>query len=502
MNSFPIASAFTETQKSPPQTAAQNQAASPDSTHIKEKSSSFGRVYNTRTQPAEEHEDHALLDATETELVDEDQNDLEEAPSLDSPDQNPNIQDENNLRTDENGDDASDFIDVPVDGMHDEIPSRSANLVDISSRDQPVTSFAHLKTNQDLPPSKPKLSPMGSRLEGADQISKPSIQTVDALPNKDVAQHVILGQSADRDPSKPLPPSMSAQVPGAQRPGLENSEVNKNTLIDQTTSVSTKSEANIPVDTKQGTAALVLPNKSNPEPKIERKNSAAMDLSTPRTPSASDPYSAVRSVSELAQNTAMRPNVHSGNNVTPTQSIIPASLAKSEPSLVRDNDVPIMSTEFRGTGTTPSTSFVGQVTSSSQASLARNVSMQISEALRNTAQRPVEISLNPAELGRLRMTVTAVDGAITLQVLAERPETLDLMRKNMDSLSRDLSDLGFTSIDLAFGQGKDADAEKRATGSSSGLTHDDPKEQQMSPEAQIVLPPVHLDGSGRLDIRV
>ena len=65
---------------------------------------------------------------------------------------------------------------------------------------------------------------------------------------------------------------------------------------------------------------------------------------------------------------------------------------------------------------------------------------------------PVELSLSPEELGKVKMTLSATDGAMTLVVTAERHDTLDLLRRNIDQLAQDFRDLGYDSLEFSFGQ--------------------------------------------------
>jgi len=75
----------------------------------------------------------------------------------------------------------------------------------------------------------------------------------------------------------------------------------------------------------------------------------------------------------------------------------------------------------------------------------------VAYAVAQTGSGTTEIKLSPEELGRVRMTVQAVEGMINVTVLAERQETGDLMRRNSELLTEDLRDLGFESINLTFG---------------------------------------------------
>lgn len=94
------------------------------------------------------------------------------------------------------------------------------------------------------------------------------------------------------------------------------------------------------------------------------------------------------------------------------------------------------------------------------------IARQMAEAMQRLPDRPVEIALNPRELGRVRMNISAAETGITVSVLAERPETLDLMRRNIDQLSIEFEAIGYTNINFAFSEGETAGsfAEQQDTG--------------------------------------
>ena len=82
------------------------------------------------------------------------------------------------------------------------------------------------------------------------------------------------------------------------------------------------------------------------------------------------------------------------------------------------------------------------------------IARQMAEALQKLPDRPVEISLNPKELGRVRMNISAAEAGITVTIVTERPETLDLMRRNIDQLVREFQSIGYTDINFAFSEGE------------------------------------------------
>lgn len=73
------------------------------------------------------------------------------------------------------------------------------------------------------------------------------------------------------------------------------------------------------------------------------------------------------------------------------------------------------------------------------------------EILMRHPDKQVEISLNPEELGRVRMALSRTENGMTVAIMADRPETLDLMRRHIDQLTAELHRLGYTDIGFSFG---------------------------------------------------
>jgi hypothetical protein len=94
----------------------------------------------------------------------------------------------------------------------------------------------------------------------------------------------------------------------------------------------------------------------------------------------------------------------------------------------------------------------GSATSHLRAASPHALAHQLAQAFSTNGTRPVEVTLSPEELGKVRMTLHTTDSSITVSLQAERPETLDLMRRNIDSLARDFRDLGYSNISFDFGQ--------------------------------------------------
>jgi hypothetical protein len=81
----------------------------------------------------------------------------------------------------------------------------------------------------------------------------------------------------------------------------------------------------------------------------------------------------------------------------------------------------------------------------------RPVMQQITSAMVTTRKDATEIALSPEELGRIRLVMSGPDRN-HVTIWAERPETLDLVRRNADMLTQHLQEAGIDAQDLDFRQ--------------------------------------------------
>ncbi|TNF64554.1 MAG: hypothetical protein EP307_02480 [Rhodobacteraceae bacterium] len=81
----------------------------------------------------------------------------------------------------------------------------------------------------------------------------------------------------------------------------------------------------------------------------------------------------------------------------------------------------------------------------------RPVAMQIAMALPAAADGSVEITLSPRELGQVRLSLSPGETGLVLTMVAERPETLDMLRRHAAELGHDLRSLGYHDVDFRFG---------------------------------------------------
>lgn len=127
------------------------------------------------------------------------------------------------------------------------------------------------------------------------------------------------------------------------------------------------------------------------------------------------------------------------------------------------------------------------------------ISQVVHSITRSNLDGFVEIRLQPEELGRVRLTMAPSELGVAVQISAERPETLELMRRNIDILAAELSERGFADLDFSFGQGSDFSdsTDSRSNGQFGEKGGDDPA----SLKVEIADGPSGLT-TGRVDLRV
>jgi len=84
-----------------------------------------------------------------------------------------------------------------------------------------------------------------------------------------------------------------------------------------------------------------------------------------------------------------------------------------------------------------------------QASVAK-IAEQIAVRITNTSEPRIEIRLDPPELGRVTIQMSASDTGMQAILTAERPDIADLMRRHLDVLAAALDRAGFAQHNLQF----------------------------------------------------
>lgn len=130
--------------------------------------------------------------------------------------------------------------------------------------------------------------------------------------------------------------------------------------------------------------------------------------------------------------------------------------------------------------------------------LARGATAQIAEAVRLPLDGSIEVRLSPEELGRVRVSMIPGEAGLVIQLVAERPETLELLRRHADLLAADLQNAGYTGLEFSFSR---EDRGHDPSGAGSGPRPDPTVEQiAMQPTAPGGI--ARSDADGALDLRL
>ena len=126
----------------------------------------------------------------------------------------------------------------------------------------------------------------------------------------------------------------------------------------------------------------------------------------------------------------------------------------------------------------------------SKPELPQAVVRQLAVVLPQIADRPIEVLLNPEELGRVRMVMLGQDAQMVVQIQADKAETTELIRRHLDMLAQDFHDLGYTDISFSFsGQHDHPDAPQGGPSSNTETT----EMADAPPAAQLMLQQSGLD---------
>lgn len=106
---------------------------------------------------------------------------------------------------------------------------------------------------------------------------------------------------------------------------------------------------------------------------------------------------------------------------------------------------------------------ISQTTSVRATQQATIITQQIAAAVSKTPEGSIDIRLDPPELGRVTLKMSLTEAGATALVSADRPEVVDLLRRNEAQLAREMKEAGLGEMSFAFaeqnpGEQKDREA--------------------------------------------
>ena len=150
-----------------------------------------------------------------------------------------------------------------------------------------------------------------------------------------------------------------------------------------------------------------------------------------------------------------------------------------------------------GAPNTSTTQINPQSAAPSTTNYAPQVASQLAATAIQSGPGTTQIALNPEELGRVRMTLRTTEHGITVAITAERPETMDLMRRNIDLLIKEFEDLGQGSVAFSFGENSPNSGETESESPTLDLT--DQADLGLEPAPTHIRPAAQ---SGGLDLKL
>ncbi len=137
------------------------------------------------------------------------------------------------------------------------------------------------------------------------------------------------------------------------------------------------------------------------------------------------------------------------------------------------------------------------------AEIIRQNIRHLAETAHQIDRGTVEITLTPEDLGQVRLTVKSHDATgATVILQADRPETLDLMRRHVELLAQDMREMGYRELTFTFQDRQHGD--HRAPAFRRGLDEAPPSgpPPAIGPGDIATAAPSPSAQDGRLDIRI
>ncbi|MEM5520662.1 flagellar hook-length control protein FliK [Sulfitobacter sp. AS59] len=335
--------------------------------------------------------------------------------------------------------------------------------------------------------------------------------SIEALRQDSKASGAAEGQKlgASLDPSgakKPsptdsAPPPRATLTPPRELPSTSNATQNRShTTVQPEFSQSsqtglTATPAGAGHSSPAAPQGTLVPNQSAEMPKTKteraaRDNTQATNGAGAENITTDKPRSTLTALTRVAntQNLTVQPPQPSGA-ADDFRLSLSLSGEESEGELIQTQ----LTEQSRSVSQTP-TQFAAK------AGIPQHIPRQLAEIIHTSGGKSVDVALSPEELGRVRLSISQAEGGLVVSVQAERPETLDMLRRNIDQLDQELRLLGYTDPGFSFShEGNDTGEQPDTLSRENSIA----EEQPAGPVAGAVSEsqPTSLGNAG-LDIRL
>ncbi len=328
--------------------------------------------------------------------------------------------------------------------------------------------------------------------------------------------------------AQPYPETTTRSFDGAADPGVVPSQIPVATGRQARADGMLLSGASVQQEASNGRLASAAPQSvaetrpvvsaaasASPAPTPEPPKSPPLHDTAPRTASAQATYAWSYTTTAPPGTQTGTPAIKAGVAAAKTGDAAatpPISLAAT---ILAGREQPApMSEELRSDGIAALTAPAGSASAGQTAPIgapasphtpsatAQAIAAQLAEVAARAGRRETEIALAPAELGRVRMRLSGSDGTLTVAILVERPDTLDLMRRHIAELGAEFREQGYGTVTFSFeqagtgGSGQD----RQADGQSDETARRAPA--PVGDTAAATPPPVYRTAGGALDLRL
>ena len=234
-------------------------------------------------------------------------------------------------------------------------------------------------------------------------------------------------------------------------------------------------------------SASSVPQQAGAVPAVFTFRSTALSEAPEHSGPAADPVGAAPAPSAAAPGSAVpEPDPAAGT-------ALPADLPETAPLYVPpgDADIPFAApSSLTQAASAPALHGIGA--SFVPAPLAAT----LSDLLQRRTDGPVELTLSPEELGRVRLSLSPDGDGLHVTVQVERGDTLDLLRRNSDLLLQEIRAQGFSGATFSFsGWAGDRPEPREPADPGAGP-------QPLPPDAASFAPPVSPASASGLDLRL
>ncbi|MES0828005.1 flagellar hook-length control protein FliK [Ruegeria sp. SCP11] len=141
---------------------------------------------------------------------------------------------------------------------------------------------------------------------------------------------------------------------------------------------------------------------------------------------------------------------------------------------------------------------VQAMTAATRAETTRAIASQMANAINvRSHSGTIEVALNPEELGRVSIVLNGRDDGLYMTITAERPETLDMMRRHLSVLEMEFQNFGLGGLSIDLGTSADARGDEPDGNEDTQFLA---PQSEHTPEAGPT--PSRASPDGRIDMRL